>query len=64
MNLEIRQFEEQLVRLYNSSNVPAEAKRLALLEVLHKAEEVSSQLLSKELAERKKKEQEDMSNNE
>lgn len=58
MNIVIRQFEEQLVRLYNSSSAPAEAKRLVLLEVLHKAEEVSNQLLAKELAELRKKEEE------
>lgn len=58
MNLAIRKFEEDMVNLYNSSNIPAEAKRFVLLEILHKAEEVSKNAIQAELLEFKKKESE------
>lgn len=54
MNLAIRKFEEDLVNLYNSSNIPAEAKRFVLIEILHKAEEVSKNAIQEELRELKK----------
>lgn len=58
MNLAIRKFEEDMVNLYNSSNIPAEAKRFVLLEILHKAEETSKNAINAELIELKKKESE------
>ena len=54
MNLAIRKFEEDLVNLYNSSNIPAEAKRFVLIEILRKAEEVSKNAIQEELRELKK----------
>lgn len=56
MNLAIRKFEEDLVNLYNSSNIPAEAKRFVLIEILHKAEEVSKNAIQEELREIKESE--------
>lgn len=58
MNLAIRKFEEDMVNLYNSSKIPAEAKRFVLLEILHKAEEVSKNAIQTELIELKKRESE------
>ena len=56
MNLEIRKFEEDMVSLYNSSNAPAEAKILVLLEILHKAEIASQNALQIELSKIKESE--------
>lgn len=50
-NVEIRRFEMSLVSLYNKSPAPVEAKRLALLEVLHRAEVASQNVISQELKE-------------
>lgn len=58
MNLAIRKFEEDLVRLYNSSDAPAEAKRFVLLEILHKAEKASMAAIHAEIQELNKQESE------
>ena len=38
MNLEIRKLEETIVSIVNSSQIPTEAKRLVVAEVLRKLE--------------------------
>lgn len=38
MNIAIRQFEENMVNLINSTPLPIEVKRLAVCEILHKIE--------------------------
>lgn len=38
MNVEIRRLQENMVNLINSAQLPTEAKRLVVCEVLHKLE--------------------------
>ena len=56
MNIAIRKFEEDLVKVYNSSTIPAEAKRFVLLDILHKAEQASQNALQIELSKIKESE--------
>lgn len=38
MNVAIREFEEKMVNLINSTQLPTEVKRLSVCEILHKIE--------------------------
>ena len=48
MNLKIRQFEQSIIDIINGTEIPIEAKRLVLENVLHKVSAVSDNQVSKE----------------
>lgn len=48
MNLEIRRFEQNLIRMINESELPIEAKRLVMKDVLHQVESVADDQVKKE----------------
>ena len=48
MNLQIRQLENELIGVLNGSDVPIEAKRLVLLEVLGMAEKEANRIITLE----------------
>lgn len=48
MNLKIRQFEQSIIDTINGTEIPIEAKRLVLENVLHKVSAVSDNQVSKE----------------
>ena len=49
MNLKIRQLEDDIIALLNDSDVPAEAKRLILGEVLHLVEKEADKAVAIDL---------------
>ena len=59
MNLEIRKFQEDLIRLTNEAQIPIEAKRLVMESVLQKVVVASEEVLRKELEESNKEGEED-----
>ena len=59
MNLEIRKFQEDLIRLTNEAQIPIEAKRLVIESVLQKVVVASEEVLRKELEESNKEGEED-----
>lgn len=59
MNLEIRKFQEDLIRLTNEAQIPIEAKRLVMESVLQKVVIASEEVLRKELEESNKEDNED-----
>lgn len=56
MNLELRWLEENMVELINSVNLPIEAKRLVVCEILHKLEVEAEKIIYNEMQEKKKEE--------
>ena len=57
MNLEIRDFENNIINYCNSSNLPIEVKRLVFLEILGKVEEKSNKDIDREILQRQEKQQ-------
>lgn len=56
MNLELRWLQENMVELINSANLPIEAKRLVVCEILHKLEVETEKIIYNEMQEKKKEE--------
>lgn len=56
MNLELRWLQENMVELINSVNLPIEAKRLVVCEILHKLEVEAEKIIYNEMQEKKKEE--------
>ena len=54
MNLGIRKFQDDLIRLTNEAQIPIEAKRLVMESVLRQVVFASEEVLKKELEESKK----------
>ena len=54
MNLELRWLEENMVELINSVQLPIEAKRLVVCEILHKLEVEAEKTIYNEMQEKKK----------
>jgi len=50
MNLKIRQFEDDLVNLINSNDLPIEVKRIILQDVLQIVENKANEIILKELS--------------
>lgn len=65
MNLEMKQFEQQIINVTNASPLPIEAKRLIISDVLQKIEKVAEDQIQKEFAawqqEKARKEEKDAS---
>lgn len=57
MNTALRKFQEELVDLTNSAQLPVEAKRLVVCEVLHKLEIEANRAIAYEIQEQKKQEE-------
>lgn len=57
MNIPLRQFQENLVNLINSTRLPTEAKRLVVCEVLHKLEVQADKEIAYEMQEQSKQEE-------
>lgn len=55
MNLNIRIFEDSLIEVCNASDIPIEAKRLALRDVLRIVEEKAVQVIGQEIEMQKEK---------
>lgn len=58
MNLALRAFQENMVNLINSAQLPIEAKRLVVSEVLHKLEVQAEKEIVFELQQREKESEE------
>lgn len=58
MNLALRAFQENMVNLINSAQLPTEAKRLVVSEVLHKLEVQAEKEIVFELQQREKESEE------
>ena len=58
MNLALRAFQEDMVNLINSAQLPTEAKRLVVSEVLHKLEVQAEKEIVFELQQREKESEE------
>lgn len=56
MNKELRIFQENMVDLINSAQLPTEAKRLVVCEVLHKLEVQANREIAYEIQEESKQE--------
>jgi hypothetical protein len=54
MNKELRHFQENMVDLINSAQLPTEAKRLVVCEVLHKLEVQANKEIAYEIQEASK----------
>jgi len=54
MNKELRQFQEEMVDLINSTPLPIEAKRLVVCEILHKLEVEVNRAIAYEIQEQNK----------
>lgn len=54
MDLQIREFSKAITDLVNSSELPAEVKRLALMEIAQKASRESDRVVISQIAERDK----------
>lgn len=52
MNIALRQFREDMIKLVNSAPLPIEAKRLVACEVLHKIESQADMEIAREIHER------------
>lgn len=50
MNLMIRQFREHMIQEINASQLPIEAKRLVLAEIMKQIEAVADNVIKQELA--------------
>jgi hypothetical protein len=59
MNLEIRKYQEDLIKLTNEAQIPIEAKRLVMENVLRQVVFASEEILRKELEESQKEGEED-----
>lgn len=53
MDLEIRRFQEMLVRSINHNALPAEIKRLVVQDILYQLEEASKEAIKNQLQEEK-----------
>lgn len=53
MNAELRRLQENMVELINSFQLPTEAKRLVVCEILHKLEEQANKEIMYEIQETK-----------
>ena len=51
-SLEIREFSQSIINHVNSSPLPIEIKRLALLDIVHQVEEVTNVTLKNEISAR------------
>ena len=45
MDCQIRDFEDEIIGVINTSNLPMEVKRLAIVEILHKVEAESNKII-------------------
>jgi hypothetical protein len=54
MNVVLRKFQEEMVDLINSAQLPVEAKRLVVCEVLHKLEIETNRAIAYEIQEENK----------
>lgn len=49
MDLEIRQFEENLIAFINQANLPIEVKRLVLVETMQKVNDACNKVITEEI---------------
>lgn len=59
-NLEIREFSRAIINHTNASPLPAEVKRLVLTDILHQLDGAVTTILQNEIAERDRREQEEV----